>query len=233
MICRPQLLLSLALAGLAVITLVLVGCSGGDDEPPTATAILPTSSPTTSMPSPTEPSVELYPADTLTGVVAVDRVIDAAYRQDTPALLAQAHYFAPKCAVALDNVLPDCPEGTPEGTPIVSSLHARCDRGWVSREVLESRAREFGLYLEQPLSIYAVAKLGPPDRPINDGGDPPADYLIVLGVRGDPAGHGRAFMVNGQGVVKFAFGCSPGARNLLDAEQANGRVQGFVLPPKS
>jgi hypothetical protein len=78
-----------------------------------------------------------------------------------------------------------------------------------------------------------VAKLGPPVLPINEGGDPPADYLIVLGVRGDPSGHGRAFMVDGEGVVKFAFSCNPDVRNLLDAEQSKGRVQGFVLPAKS
>jgi hypothetical protein len=226
--------LSIAVVGTAALVL-LAACSAGDSGESTT----PPATPSTTRPSAITPTAVgtpvgggVYEPGTRVGVPVVDTLLTAVEAQDTSALLGQTHYHAVPCHPAVDSVLPECPDGAAEGTPVESALHAACERNWVAKTVVESEADDFTRYLEEPLGIHAVVELGPPDRPVAEGGDPSAEYLVVLGVRGQPDGLGRAFMLDSQGVVRFKLGCGETARDLLAAAQQSGRVTGILLSPR-
>jgi hypothetical protein len=90
---------------------------------------------------------------------------------------------------------------------------------------------DFQTYFEEDLGLFAVARLAPPSRTIDEGGNPPAEYLVILGVRDDTRGIARTFLIDGENVVRSTLGCQQTPRESLAAAQANGDIVQLVVAP--
>jgi hypothetical protein len=160
----------------------------------------------------------------------VDALIDAIENSDDAALLALLRYTPVPCSTS-GYPRPECPAGVADGTPVDTFYNGRCDAGWYIQTDVIRR------YVAGEFSVFAVARLPKPVRPIEQGGYPAGDYLAVMEDRRGLTGEPRAAIIRGDGVVALFTGCfyvSPRQflDGFLDGYSASTAPRPFLLPPK-
>jgi hypothetical protein len=117
-----------------------------------------------------------------------------------------------------------------DGTPVDTFYNGRCDAGWYIEAFVVRR------YVAGEFVTFAVARLPTPGRPIEQGGYPAGDYLVVMEDGRAPTGEPRGAIVAGGGVVALFTGCGVSPRQFLDdkvhAYSASTVARQFLLPPR-
>ena len=163
-------------------------------------------------------------------MAGVDAFIAAVENSDDAALLALLRYTPVPCSTT-GYPHPVCPAGVADGTPVDTFYNGRCDAGWYIQADAVRR------YVAGEFVTFAIARLPKPARPIEQGGYPAGDYLVVMEDRRRPTGEPRAAITTRDGVVALFTGCccvSP--RQFLDGllygYSASTAALPFLLPPR-
>ncbi len=177
------------------------------------------------------------PANTTTGIPAVDAVIQAMTQQDAAALQSQLIFTPQPCTPpGAGEFL--CPEGQPVGTLVDAFLIASCEGSFIPRENQSSgdAAAFAGLgaaMTSRPQYLYAVGRTDP-------GNDDAYRFVLVFGSATDPAtalgervldrevaAHMVYVDAQAQGVSGVNTGCAEGVAGRVQ------EVHEFILRPRT
>ncbi|MCC7364027.1 MAG: helix-turn-helix transcriptional regulator [Dehalococcoidia bacterium] len=214
-------------AGALVVLVVAVAGFTRDEEPASPTETPTPTPPPTMTASPatsrTVPGAGTpWPAGTSTGDAALDAVIDAVLDRDDARVQALIRTADVPCGPVLypqaEPIVPECPSGTPEGTPITALPLVSCSPQW-SRP---NSAWTDSVFNRGP-QLYAVyrqsaANPAPPALPAGE-------YVVLFTVT--QLGRGFALHVDAGQIVLADFLCGPFPNLLTDGVPASD----FVLEP--
>jgi hypothetical protein len=159
----------------------------------------------------------LYPPETRTGIVQIDRVLDVVTKRDTDALAGQTIMTPVPCAQPGGMTgKPPCGD-KPDGTPIEVFPADRCEPlNLYSREQVQTIFRSL---FSRSLFVYAIYE------PVLSVGDRQAAYAITLATSLDDAQAKTIFLDRNGVIIEVWQGCgAPGATTPKDAH--------FILQPR-
>ncbi|MQC82898.1 MAG: hypothetical protein DWG75_01415 [Chloroflexi bacterium] len=161
-----------------------------------------------------------------TGVIEVDRVIDALFGDDQAALDALVRAQSAVCHEVVLGLgdMEVCPEGVAEGTLVEFFFAGNC-HGYPQHE------RPFVVPFDPELvALFAVAKV--PDSVVDGEFAPAGDQLLVFVVPGNPPSNVTGFIVEAGMVVRRVGGCGNTADTLLaqGGDSPDYLLEPFALP---
>jgi hypothetical protein len=159
-----------------------------------------------------------YPADTRTGIVAVDAVIEARLANDIDALVDLTQFLTLNCIQVAEGLgsPPLCAEGEADGTPVEVLPVASSEGTYVRREAI---AAQFPAAPYSLLAVYRVA-----DDACQDETFPAGEYNLIFIDEGRSFFNAVGVRVTDQGIVRIDYDAWPDILNGFDIGE-------FILPP--
>jgi hypothetical protein len=159
-----------------------------------------------------------YPADTQTGIAAVDAVIEARLANDVDALVGLTQFLTINCVKVAEGLgsLPLCNEDEADGTPLQVLPLAFSEGTYVRQEDIQTR------YHAAPYTLLAVYRVA--DDVQEDETFPAGEYGIIFIDESQSFFNAVNLRVNEQGIVRIDYNAWPDILNGFDIGE-------FILPP--